>query len=209
MFLSGVPLPLRVILLGRPGAELLHEREEVGHAPVLSDLAVAYAHDVDGLELNFATRRRHAQEFSPVGPVIGLVRRHAVAVGKLPMDVGVKVGERGPKDIVELSRAVLVRRAAGLRRVVEEVIGEEFVEHFEISAALHFLRVAANDCFCSLAHIVDRHGYFSTRLDGLALPLGKRAGKFAWAHVANLLGCLLATSFASAICSCESEPKYV
>jgi hypothetical protein len=50
----------------RPGAELLHQREEVGHAPVLGDLAVAHAHDVDGLELNFASRRRHAQEFSPV-----------------------------------------------------------------------------------------------------------------------------------------------
>ena len=84
-----------------------------------------------------------------MGPVIGLVRRHAVAVGKLPMDVGVKVGERGPKDIVELSRAVLVRRAAGLRRVVEEVIGEEFVEHFEIPAALDFLRVAATTAFAA------------------------------------------------------------
>jgi hypothetical protein len=60
---------------------------------MLSDLAVAHAHDIDSLELNFATRRRRAQEFSPVGPVIGLVRCHAVAIGDLPMDVGVKVGK--------------------------------------------------------------------------------------------------------------------
>ena len=40
-----------------------------------------------------AAGRRHAQEFSPVGPVVGLVRPHAVAVGDLPVDVGVKVGK--------------------------------------------------------------------------------------------------------------------
>jgi hypothetical protein len=90
-----------MILLGRPSAELLHEREEVGHAPVLGDLALAHAHDIDGLELNLTARRCHAQEFSSVSPVIGLVRRHAVTIGKLPMDVGVKVGERGPKDFIE------------------------------------------------------------------------------------------------------------
>jgi hypothetical protein len=56
--------------------------------------------------LNLATRRRHTQEFSPVRPMIGFVRRHAVSIGKLPMDFGVKVGERGPEDFVELSRAV-------------------------------------------------------------------------------------------------------
>ena len=90
-----------MILLGRPGAELLHEREEVGHAPVLGDLAVAHPHDIDGLELNLAARRLHPKEFSSVRPAIGFVRRHAVSICKLPMDVGVKVEERGPKDIAE------------------------------------------------------------------------------------------------------------
>jgi hypothetical protein len=60
---------------------------------MLNDLAVAHAHDVDSLELNFAHGRRHAQEVSLVDPVISLVRRHAVAIGDLPMDVGVKVGK--------------------------------------------------------------------------------------------------------------------
>ena len=77
----------------RAGRRAAAEGEEIGHAPMLSDLAVAHAHDIDSLELNFATRRRRAQEFSPVGPVIGLVRCHAVAIGDLPMDVGVKVGK--------------------------------------------------------------------------------------------------------------------
>ena len=44
---------------------------------------------------------------------------------------------------------------------------------------------------------------------GLALPLDKRTGKFARAHVTNLLGCVPAILFASAIRSCESNPdKY-
>ena len=33
--------------------------------------------------------------------------------------------------------------------------------------------------------------------DGLALPLGKRTGKFARAHIANLLGCLPSVTIAS------------
>ena len=150
-------LSLRRSCLRRPRAELLHEGEEIGHAPVLGDLAVAHAHDIDGLELNFAAGRRHAQEFSPVRPVIGFVRRHAVAIGKLPMDVGVKVGKRSPQDFVELPRAVLVRRASRLRRVVEKIIGEEFLEHLEIPAALHLLGVAANDSLRRFAWFAAGH----------------------------------------------------
>ena len=85
-------------MLDGPGAELLHKGEEIGHAPVLGDLAVAHAHDINGLELNVTARRCHAQEFSPVRPVVGLVRRHAVAICKLPMDFRVKVGKCGPED---------------------------------------------------------------------------------------------------------------
>jgi hypothetical protein len=124
---------------------------------MLSDLAVAHAHDVDSLELNFATRRRRAQEFSPVGPVIGLVRCHAVAIGDLPMDVGVKVGKGGAQHPIQLSRARLVGCAAGLRRVVEKIIAEELFEHIEVPAALHFLGIAANDRLCRFARIANRH----------------------------------------------------
>src|SRR5438309_1913124 len=99
-----------------------------------------------------------------MGPVIGLVRRHAVAIGELPMNVGVKVGERGPEDFVELSRTVLVRRAAGLWRVVKKVVGEEFVEHFEIPTALHLFGVPAHSRLRGPTHIIDRHGIFSTYL---------------------------------------------
>src|SRR3981081_4928647 len=142
-----------MILLGRPGAELLYEREEVGLARVRGDLAIAHAHDIDGLELNLTARRCHAQELSSVSPVIGLIRRHAVTVGKLPMDVGVKVGERGPEDFVELSRTLLIRRAPRLRWGVEKIVGEEFLEDLEIAPALHSLRVAAHAPLRALTQI--------------------------------------------------------
>ena len=118
---------------------------------MLGDLAIAHAHDVDGLELNFSARRRHAKKLSQMRPVIGLVGRHPVAIGKLPMDFGVEVGESGAEDFVQFSRAGLVGRAARLRGVVEEVVGEKFIEHGEIAAALHFFGVAANDRFCGFA----------------------------------------------------------
>jgi hypothetical protein len=73
-----------------------------------------------------------------------------VAVGKLPMDVSVKIGERGP-DFVKLSSAVLVRRAARLRGVVEKIVGEELLEHRKIPAALHFFRIAPDHRFRGIA----------------------------------------------------------
>src|SRR4051812_16957684 len=142
---------------GRPGTELLHQREKIGHAPVLGDFAVAYAHDIDGLELNGAAGRRHAQKFSPMRAVISLVGRHAVAIGQLPMNVGVKIRERCPEDFVKLPCAVLVRCAARLRRMIEEVVCEQRLEHCEIPAALHFLGVASNDSLCGFAQLIAVH----------------------------------------------------
>src|SRR4051794_16424601 len=88
---------------------------------------------------------------------IGLVRGHAVALGALPMDLGVKVGECGAQDFVELSRAVLVGRAPRLRGVVDKIVGEQFFEQREIAAALHFVGVAPHDRLRRLAQVVRRH----------------------------------------------------
>jgi hypothetical protein len=63
-----------------------------------------------------------------------------------------------------LSRAVLIRRAARLRRVVEKVIGEELVEHFKIPATLHLFGVPAHDRLRGLTRIVDRHGLLHSSL---------------------------------------------
>ena len=55
--------------------------------------------------------------------MIGLVGRHPVTIGQLPVDFGVEVGQSGTEDLLELSRAGLVGRSAWLRRVIVEVVG--------------------------------------------------------------------------------------
>src|SRR6266550_8594113 len=131
---------------GRPGAELLHEGEEIGYAPMLGDLAIAHPHDIDGLELNLPARRRQAQKFSAMRPVIGLVRRHAVPIGKLPMNFGVKVGECGAQRSIQLSRACLVGRAVRLWGMVDKVVGKELFEHFEIPYGERLLSRPRSNC---------------------------------------------------------------
>jgi hypothetical protein len=88
-----------VLLPRGPSAKLLHEGIEIGHSPVFSDLAVTHPHDVDRLELNLVASRRHAQELSPVRAVISLIGRHAVAIGELPMNLGMKVGKSAPQGL--------------------------------------------------------------------------------------------------------------
>ena len=92
--------------------------------------------------------------------MVSLVSRHPVAIGKLPMDFGVEVGESSAEDFVQVSRAGLVGRAARLRCVVEEVVGEELIEHGEIAAALHFFGIAANNRFCGFACVAGGHDMF-------------------------------------------------
>jgi len=60
---------------------------------VVGDLAVADAHHVDSLEVNFAVSWSDAEEISFMCSVVCLVSDHAVAIGELPMDLWMKVGE--------------------------------------------------------------------------------------------------------------------
>ncbi len=103
---------------------------------MFGDLAVTHPHDIHRLELDLAASWRDAQKFSSVSAVISFVGRHAITIGGLPMDLGMKVGKRVPQHFVEVPRAVLVGRAARLRRVVEKIIGEQFLEQFEVSRRL-------------------------------------------------------------------------
>jgi len=130
---------------------LLHEREKIGYTPVLGNLAVAHAHHVDGLELDSPACRGAAEELTLMRAMVSLVRRHAIAIGKLPMNVGVEVREGGPENLVEFSGASLIWRAPRLRRMVEEIVGKELLEYIEIAAALHFLGIPSNDRLRSFA----------------------------------------------------------
>ena len=136
----------------RDDAELLHQVEQRGDAPVLGDLAVDDPHGVDGVETDLLPRGRNTQEFSAVGAVIGLVGGHEVAGGHLPVDLGTKVGECGPQTLVQHPYPVLVGCRARLRRVVDKVIGKPFLEHAPVALALYFLGVPANYGDCCVAH---------------------------------------------------------
>src|ERR1700730_17279922 len=49
--------PSLCLPVGRKRAELLHQGEEVRHAPVLGDLAVVHPHGIDGVEVDLAAGR--------------------------------------------------------------------------------------------------------------------------------------------------------
>ena len=55
---------------------------------MLGDLAVAHAHDVDGVKVDASTGRRHTQECSPARAMRRLGRRHQLPIGGLPMELG-------------------------------------------------------------------------------------------------------------------------
>src|SRR5215469_3264296 len=61
------------------------------------------------------------------------------------MNFSVEVGKRLAQIGVQFSHAGLVRRRARLRRVIDEVVREQLVEHVEVPPALHLLGVAPHD----------------------------------------------------------------
>src|SRR5713226_597449 len=81
-------------------AKLLHKRQKIRDPPMVGDLAVAYAHDVYGLELDLAPCRRQSPECPFMCTVVGFIRCHAIAIGNLPMDLRVKIRKRGAKCAV-------------------------------------------------------------------------------------------------------------
>src|SRR4051794_16574774 len=124
---------------------------------MLGNLAVAHAHHIHRFKLDFATRRGDAEEFALVGAMIGFVGRDPVAVGKLPMDLRVEIRESRPEHSIKLACASLVRRTSRLRRMVEEIVGEEFIEHCKVSAALHFLGIPPDDSLGGFARTNTGH----------------------------------------------------
>ena len=60
---------------------------------MLSDLAVAHSHDVDGFKVDSSTGRRQTQKCSLVRSMIRFVGRHKLSIGGLPMHICVEIGE--------------------------------------------------------------------------------------------------------------------
>ena len=82
------PAASRFLALRRrnPTADLLHEGKKISNAPVIGDPAGFDAHDIDSFEVDSSVSWSDAKKWSFVCAVVRLVRRHSVAVGKLPVD---------------------------------------------------------------------------------------------------------------------------
>ena len=76
---------------------------------MIRDLAVLDGHDIDRLEVDLTVSWSHPKERPFMRAVIRFVRRHPIAIGKLPVDLGMKVRECGTNIAVKLSHAPFVR----------------------------------------------------------------------------------------------------
>src|SRR5499427_10159920 len=114
---------------------------------MVGDFSVLHTHDIDRLEMDFTVSGSDAKKRPFVSTVVRLVRCHSVTVGKLPVNLRMKVGECGTNIRVESSYACLVWSRVRLRRVISEIVSEEFVEDVEVSPPLDLFGVSADDVF--------------------------------------------------------------
>src|SRR5262245_2942635 len=115
--------------------------------------AVLHAHDIDGLEVNFAMSWNDAKEKSFMRPVVGLVSSHTISVGKLPVDFGVKVGEGLTYVLIEPPHSCLVggHSSSRLRRVVNKVVREQFFENLKVALSLDFFGISTDNSLRGIA----------------------------------------------------------
>src|SRR5215469_15355743 len=124
-----------------PPTDLLHKRQKIADSPVVGDLAILDAHDIDCLEMNLAMSWSDSKEWPLMSAIVGLVSSHSIAISKLPMDLRMKVREGDTKIGVEFSHTGLVGCRSRLRCVVDEIVSKELVESIEVSPPLDFFGV--------------------------------------------------------------------
>src|SRR5215472_8652564 len=112
---------------------------------MVGDFAVLDTHDIDRLEMDFTVSWGDAKKRPFVSAVVRLVRCHSVTIGKLPVDLRTKVGECGTNIHVKFSYARLVWSGVRLRRVIGEIVGEEFVEDIKPSLSLNLFSIPAHN----------------------------------------------------------------
>ena len=127
--------------------DLLQEGQQIAHTPMVGDLSIMDAHDIDCFEVDLAVGRSDAKERPFMRPVIRLISCHAFTVGKLPVNFRVEVRERSANIAVELPYTLLVRSRVRLRCMVNEIFGEKFFKHAEVSSTLHFFGISADNRF--------------------------------------------------------------
>jgi|SRR5215469_2071226 hypothetical protein len=112
---------------------------------MVGDFSMSHTHDIDRLEMDSTVSWSNTKERPFVTAMVRLVSYHSVTIGKLPMNLCVQVGERGSNIRVEFSYACLIWSSVWLRRVIGEIVREEFIEDVESSFALNFLGVASGN----------------------------------------------------------------
>ena len=115
---------------------------------MVSDPAILDTHDVDSLEMDPAMSWSDAKKGPFVSAVVRLACCHSVTVGKLPVDLRMEVGECSTNIPVEFSYACLVWSRVRLRRVIDEIVREEFVEDVKPSFSLDLFGIPAYNGFC-------------------------------------------------------------
>jgi hypothetical protein len=80
-------------------AQLLHDRVEVGHAPVLGNLTVDDAHCIDSLEADFDACAGDAEKIPSMRAVISLKGGNHVAFARCQCISGVKSGKASRKRL--------------------------------------------------------------------------------------------------------------
>ena len=99
---------------GGHDAELLHERQHVGNAPVLADQAVTVEpHNVDELHVHALAGRRHADELAFVRSGELHARHGLVSFRDQVLDGHTHIGKGGQQDPEELQRPLLRERKFG------------------------------------------------------------------------------------------------
>ena len=115
---------------------------------MVSDPAILDTHDVDSLEMDLAMSWSDAKKGAFVSAVVRLVCRHSVTISKLPVDLRMKVRECSTNVRIECPDACLVWSSVWLRRVIGEIVGEEFVEDVKSSSSLDLFGIPAYNGFC-------------------------------------------------------------
>ena len=88
--------------------KLAHQARAVADPPMVGDLTVAYAHDVNYREGGLAAGRRDAEQLPAMCAEIGFVRRHEIAFRDLTVNGRAPVGKRLAERLVDRPRAIAV-----------------------------------------------------------------------------------------------------
>src|SRR5260370_26644734 len=107
---------------------------------MVRDLSLPDPHHINRFEMNRRMGRSNSKKRALVSPMVSFVRRHTVAVRELPVDFGIKVRKCLPHVRVKLAHSGLVWSCSRLRRVIDKIICEEFLEYFEFPFCLELPR---------------------------------------------------------------------